>query len=128
MKRDKETNKENPEGTFPDVRGGKPLEPVFSKVLRSEMTRLRKFRKPDGEVLQLSYLQLLVQKIANELLQSPEMDVKLLEMVLNRLEGKVPDSVNFEGGLELRRGLSAKELILSKLDRTVRPKASEESD
>jgi len=127
MRRDKESNKQNPEGTFPNVSGGKALEPCFSKELRASMTRLRKYRTEDGKRITQSRLQLLIEKIWTQLYEAPEIDVKLLEMVLNRLEGKVPESVNFEGGLEFRRGLSAKELILSKLDRQLRTKASEES-
>ena len=127
MRRDKETNKENPEGTFPNVRGGKQLDPCFSKVLRSEMTKLRKYRTEDGKRIEKSRLQLLTEKIWDQLYEAPEIDVKLLEMVLNRLEGKVPDSVNFEGGVEFRHGLSAKELILSKLDRSLRLKDAEKS-
>lgn len=128
MRRDTEQNKANPAGTFPDVRGGKQLDPCFSKVLRAEMTRLRKYRTEDGKRIEKSRLQLLVEKIWNQLYEAPEIDVKLLEMVLNRLEGKVPEGVNVSGGLELREGLSAKELILQKLDRQLRVKDSEESD
>ena len=128
MRRDKESNQEPRQGTFPDVRGGKSLDPCFSKVLRAEMTRLRRYRTEDGKRIEKSRLQLLTEKIWNQLYEAPEMDVKLLEMVLNRLEGKVPEGIAFSGGLELREGLSAKELILQKLDRQLRVKDSEESD
>ena len=128
MNRDSEKNKKNPKGTFPDVHGGKKLEPVFSKQLRAELTKLRKFRKPDGKIVTHSYVELLVQKIMDQLLNSPEMDTKLLEMMLNRLEGKVAEGIDLSGDIEIRRGLSAKELLLQKLGRHVQLRESEKSD
>lgn len=125
MKRDSEKNKATPTGVFPDIHAGKKLDPIFTKELRAELTKLRRFRKPDGKVLELSYIQLLIQRIVDELLEAPELDVKLLEMVLNRLEGKVPEGLDFSGGVELRDGIGARDLLLQKLDRYLRLKDTE---
>lgn len=128
MRRDSKKSEERPEGVFPDIHDGKRLDLVFSKQLRAELTKLRKFRRPNGKVVEATYVQLLVKKVMNELLNAPSLDVKLLEMTLNRLEGKVPDGLSVSGGLELRDGISARDILLQKLDRHLRLKEAETSD
>jgi len=112
---------ENTSGTNnPDGRPPKRL--CFTDALRRELTKKKKFRKEDGSIIESSELDLIALKVIRELRTSNPVNAKLLEIVLNRLEGKPQESVTIDGRIEAASGISARDILLQRLDRVLSEK------
>lgn len=90
---------------------GRPAGLTFSSILRDTLTKKRKYRTKKGLVFESSELELIVSRAVKELRTNPEFDVRLLETLINRLEGRVKEPIDVEGIKELASDLSAREIL-----------------
>ena len=112
-----------------DQPGHVPKTKLFSDCIREELTRRKRFRRPDGSLVDTSELELIALKLVRELRTTTPVNSRLLDIVLNRIEGKPKEYVELDASLEVDRGsLSDEELIslIRKLGGTVPPEDSPE--
>lgn len=88
---------------------------TFSNVLRDVLTKKRKYRKPDGTMFDSCELELIVRRAVKELRTGPEFDVRLFDVLMNRIEGKPKEPIDVEGIKEVAHDLNAHDIILSRL-------------
>jgi hypothetical protein len=79
------------EKDFP-VRG-----PYFSEILRKQLLREKSFRRPDGTIFKASELEIITARVIKQLRKGRPLDIRLLDVVLNRLEGKPKEHVELTG-------------------------------
>ena len=91
--------------------------PTFTNTLIKLLTQKKKFRRPDGSLMESTELELIALKVIRELRSSTPMSSKMLDIVLTRIEGKPKDVVEIDGKLELAKGLDARDILLQRLDR-----------
>ncbi len=101
---------------------------TFSNVLRDVLTRKRKYRKPDGTMFESSELELIVRRAVKELRMSLIFDVRLFEVLMNRIEGKPKEPIDVEGIKEVANDLNAHDIILSRLGGIVLARRHSEDD
>lgn len=88
---------------------------TFSNVLRDVLTKKRKYRKPDGTMFESSELELIVRRAVKELRTGIYFDVRLFDVLMNRIEGKPKEPIDVEGIKEVAHDLNAHDIILSRL-------------
>ena len=101
---------------------------LFSETLREELNKERTFRRKDGTLLTTTELRLIAIKVINELRTTTPVNSRLLDIVLNRIEGKPKEFVEIDGTMEVMNGLSAQEILLQRLSHIIGPPADEGAD
>ena len=101
---------------------------TFSNMLRDVLTRKRKYRKPDGTRFESSELELIVKRAVRELRTGLEFDVRLFDVLMNRIEGKPKEPIDVEGIKEVANDLNAHDIILSRLGGIVLARGHSEDD
>lgn len=91
----------------------------FTAALRNMLLTKKVFKRPDGTLLEASELELIARRVAIELRTNPSFDVRLLELILNRLEGKVKEVVEIDPGVEAASAIDARKVILSRLGKLI---------
>jgi hypothetical protein len=120
------SDKKDRESTNPN--GRPPNNLCFTVKFREELTKEKKFRRPDGTIFESTELDLIVAKVVKELRQGNGIDSKLLSLILDRVEGKPKESLELEGKLEVGHGIDARSLILQRLGQKPVSGEGEESD
>jgi len=100
----------------------------FGKTLRDMLLRKKVFRRPDGTLLDACELELIAKRVITELRTGAEFDVRLLEVVMNRVDGKVKEIVEMDAKLEVAHDIDAREVILSRLNKLLSTRAVAEAD
>lgn len=108
--------------------GRPPREHHFTEKLRKALTDKKTFKRQDGSLIESSELDLIIIKVIRELRTTSPVNVKLLEIVLNRIEGKPKELVEIDGSLEVSRGIDARDVLLQRLSKIVDAEAVEGDD
>lgn len=115
-------------GLKPNLNGRPPAERSFTEALRLELTKRKRFRRPDGSLMESSELELIALKVIRELRIGTPISSKLLEIILNRIEGKPKEMVELDATLEVSSGIDAKDILLQRLNRILSAGEGEGSD
>lgn len=99
----------------------------FTDKLRYQLSKKKKFRRPDGTEFESTELDLLTMKIVQELRTTVPINIPLLNTVLNRIEGKPQETISIDETLEVSRGIDAREVILQRLSKIITVGEGEES-
>jgi len=87
-------NSEHPFYEFGNRGKGRPKKELcFTDKLRYQINKKKRFRKADGSILEASEMDLIVLKVVQELRTTTPLNIPLLNAVLNRLEGKPPETI-----------------------------------
>lgn len=118
-------------GLHPNMSGRPPREMCITDKVREELRKKKKFRRPDGSIMESSELDLIAQKIVRQLRQGTgefgEISPKLLDIVLDRIEGKPKEQIQLDGRLEVASGIDAKAALLQRLSKITTEKAEEDN-
>ena len=106
----------------------KPKIPNFTTILREQLLKKKKFRRPDGTYMESTEMELIALKVIKELRTSIPVNTKLLSIIMDRTEGKPQESIKLDGGLELTNGIDAKDLLLQRLDQILSTSKGEGDD
>ena len=108
--------------------GRPPNKLCFTTKFREELMKNKKFRRPDGSIFESTELDLIVAKVIKELRQGHGVDSRLLNIILDRIEGRPKESVELDGKLEVGHGIDARSLILQRLGQASSTGNGEEDD
>lgn len=75
---------------------GRKPGPTFTSLLREALGRKRRYRRKSGVEFESTEMELIVERAIKELRTNPIFDVKLLSVILDRIEGKVKEPVREE--------------------------------
>jgi len=109
----------NPNGRPPKVL-------CFTDIIREQLTRKKMFRRQDGSLMEASELELIALKVIQELRHGAPISHKLLNIVLDRIEGRPKESLELDGKLEVAGGLDARDVLLQRMKRVLDATESEE--
>lgn len=90
---------------------------TFSDTLREELNKKKTFTRRDGSLMQSSELRLIAIKVIQELRTTSPVNSRLLDIVLNRIEGKPKEFVEVDATMEVMNGLNPTELLLQRLSK-----------
>lgn len=108
--------------------GVPPRQLHFTQTLQKELTKRKTFRRKNGSVFDATELELITLKVIRELRESEPLNAKLLEIVLNRLEGKPKESVDLSGQVGVVVGEDPKGQLLKRLDALLESRRAEDGD
>jgi hypothetical protein len=105
----------------------------FTDIIRAELTKRKRFRRPDGSLMEASELELIALKVVRELRMGTTVDNKLLAIVLDRIEGKPKESVELNATVQAAAGIDPRDVLLQRLSRLlqttdVRTKSEDDDD
>ncbi|MDD4985169.1 MAG: hypothetical protein PHQ43_05185 [Dehalococcoidales bacterium] len=113
--------------------GRPPKTLCFTDTIRDMLTKRKRFRRPDGSLMEASELELIALKVVRELRMGTTVDNKLLAIVLDRIEGKPKESVELNATVQAAAGIDPRDVLLQRLSRLlqttdVRTKSEDDDD
>ena len=113
--------------------GRPPKELCFADIMRGELTKRKRFRRPDGSLMEASELELIALKIVRQLRNETEVSHKLLSLVLDRVYGRPKESVDLNATVQAAAGIDPRDVLLQRLSRLlqttdVRTKSEDDDD
>lgn len=100
----------------------------FTDAFRAELLKRKKFRHSDGSLLEASELELIALKVIRELRTAPEINHRLLGILLDRIEGKPKESVELDATVKMAGEIDPRDVLIKRLNKIlgVADQASEE--
>jgi len=88
----------------------------FTEVLRELLNKKRSFKLANGQTVILSQMELIVARAIITLVKDPVFDVRLFSLLMDRIDGKVPDSlVSLNANVGETLGAEARAAVLARV-------------
>jgi len=112
----------------PNPNGRPDKKHCFTDTIRAELTKRKKFRNPDGSIMEASELELIALKVIRELRTAPEINHRLLGIILDRIEGKPKEQVELDARVEMASGIDPRDALLQRMEKILGTADQEEDD